>query len=70
MAIGSVYGYGASNRMTGLVSGMDTDSIVTSLLQAEQSKVDKIYRNKTKMEWKQEAYQGIYENCCVRDLQK
>ena len=62
MAISSVYGYGTSNRVTGLVSGMDTDSIITSLLQAEQSKIDNTYRSKTKMEWKQEAYQSVYDS--------
>ena len=50
MAINSVYGYGTSNRVTGLVSGMDTDSIVQSLLQADQYKIDKAYKSQTKSE--------------------
>lgn len=59
MAINSVYGYGTSNRVTGLVSGMDTDSIVQSLLQADQYKIDKAYKSQTKSEWKVEGYNNV-----------
>ena len=46
-------------RITGLNSGLDTDSIVTSLMQIEQLKVDRVFRQKTTLEWQLEANQAI-----------
>ncbi|MDR3209093.1 MAG: flagellar filament capping protein FliD [Oscillospiraceae bacterium] len=55
MAVTSI----TSQRLTGLASGLDTDSIIKSLMQIEQMKVDREVRNKTKLLWKQEAITGI-----------
>lgn len=46
-------------RMTGLNSGLDTTSIITNLMNAERMSVNKIYRSKTKSEWKLESYTKI-----------
>ncbi len=46
-------------RLTGLSSGMDTESIVTSLLNIDQMKVDKQFKVKTKLEWKGDAYRDF-----------
>lgn len=46
-------------RITGMNSGLDTDSIVESLMQIEQLKVDRVFRQKTTMEWELEARQNI-----------
>lgn len=46
-------------RITGLSSGLDTESIVTQLMQLEKNKVSSVYRNKTTAEWKLEAYSKI-----------
>lgn len=48
-----------TNRITGMYSGFDTDSIVKSLLKIEQLKVDKQNRSLTTLQWKQEAYTGV-----------
>ncbi len=49
----------STNRITGLYSGMDTDSLVTSLLSTEQAKLDRVYQNQTKLQWKYDAYKEI-----------
>lgn len=45
--------------MTGLVSGMDTDSIVSALVSAYSVKKDKYVKSKTKLEWKQDAWKDL-----------
>ena len=47
------------NMMTGLVSGMDTESMVEQLLSATQSKIDAQNAKKQQIEWKQEIYRDI-----------
>ena len=39
-------------RMTGLNSGLDTDSIVQTLMSAQRMKKTKVTSKKTKLEWK------------------
>lgn len=46
-------------RMTGLNSGMDTESIIANLMKAERLSVNKVYRNRTKSEWKLENYTKV-----------
>lgn len=46
-------------RMTGLNSGMDTESMVRKLMEAEQLKYDKLRQSRQKVEWKQEAYRNV-----------
>lgn len=46
-------------RMTGLISGMDTEGMVKELVQASSTKVDKVKKEKQKLEWKQEAWQDL-----------
>jgi flagellar hook-associated protein 2 len=46
-------------RMTGLISGLDTESMVNELVSAQSEKVDKIKQNKQKAEWKKEIWQGL-----------
>lgn len=46
-------------RMTGLVSGMDTESIVKELMSAQRYKQTKIENNITKLEWKQEKWKAL-----------
>ncbi len=47
------------NRLSGLNSGLDTDSIVQNLMKVQQMKYDKIYQNKVKAEWKRDAYTEV-----------
>ncbi|MBQ6996443.1 MAG: flagellar filament capping protein FliD [Lachnospiraceae bacterium] len=46
-------------RMTGMYSGMDTESIVSQLVQVKSQKVTKLKNEQTKLEWKQEAWQEM-----------
>ena len=57
-SVNSISSY-TTTRITGLYSGMDTDSLVKNLLAAQQAKVDKVYQQKTKLEWKRDAYTEI-----------
>lgn len=48
-----------SIRMTGLNSGLDTDSIVQALMSAQRMKQTKVEAKKTKLEWKQEIWSSL-----------
>ncbi|PKM74470.1 MAG: hypothetical protein CVU91_00975 [Firmicutes bacterium HGW-Firmicutes-16] len=48
----------SNNGISGLMSGMDTDSMVKKMLSATQAKIDKQNQLKTTTEWKQTIYQG------------
>ncbi len=41
-------------RLSGMVSGMDTESLVTALVSGYQLKKDKLVKAQTKLSWKQE----------------
>ena len=46
-------------RMTGLISGMDTEGMVKELVAASSTKVNKVKAEQQKLEWKQEAWQDL-----------
>ena len=54
-------------RMSGLMSGMDTESLVQELVAARQTKVDKQKKAQTKLEWKQSAWKDL--NTKLKNLQ-
>ena len=43
-------------RIGGLFSGMDTDSVVKAMVMNQQNKVDQLAQKKTKAEWKRDEY--------------
>lgn len=49
----------AGVRMTGLASGLDTESLVKQLSDAYQTKVDNAKKKQTKAEWKKEAWASL-----------
>lgn len=49
----------SKNRMTGLVSGLDTETLVKQMLKADQMKIDKAKQDKTLLEWKRDDYRTI-----------
>ncbi len=49
----------SSNGFSGMISGMDTDSLVEKLLSGTQSKIDKQNALKTQTEWKIEYYRDV-----------
>ncbi len=55
-------------RMTGLISGLDTESLVQEMVSASSSKVDKVKKEKQLLEWKKEAWQSL--NTKIYDFYK
>jgi flagellar hook-associated protein 2 len=47
------------SRVSGLASGLDTDSIVSSLMKAERAPLDKLEQQKQTLEWQQEDYRSL-----------
>ena len=48
-----------TNRVTGLATGMDIDSMVENLMSAESSKYERLQKQQTWTSWQQEAYRGV-----------
>lgn len=46
-------------RMTGMYSGIDTESVISQLVEAKSAKVTKIKNEQTKLEWKQTVWQDL-----------
>lgn len=46
-------------RITGMNSGLDTESIIAELVKAQKTKVDTLKKKQTKSEWKQEAWKEL-----------
>lgn len=46
-------------RLSGMYSGMDTDSIISQLVAVRQTKVTKLKGDQTKLEWKQKQWQDL-----------
>ena len=46
-------------RMSGMISGLDTDSLISSLVSAKRLKVTKTTGEKTKLSWKQEKWKDL-----------
>lgn len=46
-------------RMSGMNSGLDTESIVKALVSGYESKKQKVEKNQTKLEWSQEIWKGV-----------
>lgn len=54
-------------RMSGLMSGMDTESIIQELVSVKQTKVDDAKKAQTKLQWKQDAWKEL--NTKLKNLQ-
>ena len=51
--------YSTNKGLSGLVSGMDTDTLVEQMLSGTQSKIDKVEGERQQLLWKQEMYREI-----------
>lgn len=49
----------SKNKIGGLVSGMDIDSIMEKLMKAESAQMEKLQQQKQKYEWKRDAYREV-----------
>lgn len=54
-------------RLTGLMSGMDTDSVIQELVAAKRTKVDDATKAQTKLGWKQDKWKEL--NTKLKSLQ-
>jgi len=57
----------SSNGISGMASGIDTDSVVESMLSNIQNKIDKQNQSKQQLEWKQEKYREVIDD--INDFQ-
>lgn len=55
-------------RMTGMMSGLDTESIIQELVSARRTKVDKQKKAQTSLNWKQDAWKDL--NTKLKTLQQ
>lgn len=55
----SIFGNRTNNMITGLASGLDTESMIEGMVQGYQQKILKLQQSKTKLQWQQNAYQSI-----------
>ncbi len=49
----------STNKISGLVSGMDIESIMEKLMKAESAQMEKLQQQKIKYEWKRDAYREV-----------
>ncbi|MBO4908051.1 MAG: flagellar filament capping protein FliD [Lachnospiraceae bacterium] len=49
-------------RMSGLISGMDTDSVIEALVSSKKKKVTDAKNDQKKLDWKQDIWKGINNN--------
>ena len=55
----SIYGNRNYNIISGLASGLDTEELISGLVQSYQQKIQSLQKKNTKLQWEQEAIQNI-----------
>ena len=55
----SIYGSRNSNIISGLASGLDTESMIEGMLESYKQKITGLQQNRQSLLWQQEAYQSI-----------
>lgn len=53
--------YGNRNVLSGLASGMDTESMIENAVAGIKMKIQNLTKKRTKVEWQQEAYRSIID---------
>ena len=53
--------YGNRNILSGLASGMDTETMIENAVSGIKRKIQSLYQKRTKVEWQQEAYRSIID---------
>lgn len=51
----------SANMISGLASGLDTESMIENLVKSYQTKISQLNQKATKVEWKQESYRSIIQ---------
>lgn len=57
--------YGNRNVISGLASGMDTESMIENAVSGYKMKISALQQKRTKTEWKQEAYRSMINKMSV-----
>lgn len=55
----SIYGNRTYNIISGLASGMDTEELISGVVQSYQQKIQSLQQKNTKLQWQQEGIQSI-----------
>ena len=55
----SIYGNRTYNIISGLASGMDTEELISGVVQSYQQKIQSLQKKNTKLQWQQEGIQSI-----------
>ena len=55
----SIYGNRTYNIISGLASGMDTEELISGVVQSYQQKIQSLQKKNTKLQWQQESIQDI-----------
>ena len=55
----SIYGNRSYNIISGLASGLDTEELISGLVQSYQQKIQSLQKQNTKYQWQQESIQSI-----------
>lgn len=53
--------YGNRNVISGLASGIDTESMIANSVKGYKTQISKLLQNRTKVEWQQERYRSIID---------
>ena len=53
--------YGSRNILSGLASGMDTETMIENAVSGIKTKIQNLLKKRTKIEWQQEAYRSIID---------
>ena len=53
--------YGNRNVLSGLASGMDTETMIENAVSGIKLKIQNLTKKRTKIEWQQEAYRSIID---------
>lgn len=55
----SIYGNRTYNIISGLASGLDTEQLISGVVQSYQQKIQSLQQKNTKLQWQQESIQSI-----------
>ena len=53
--------YGSRNVLSGLASGMDTETMIENAVSGIKTKIQNLLKKRTRVEWQQEAYRSIID---------
>ncbi len=50
-----------ANRIDGIVSGLDTESLIKAMVSGQQAQIDRLKQKNTSLSWKQDRYKDLYK---------